>query len=85
MTLLRDRNRAGFDPWLTAVAEQGSGPLQRFAAGLRADYEEVAAALTYRWSNGTTEGFVNKLKLVKREMFGRANLDLLRKRVLYRI
>ncbi len=58
--------------------------MKRFAAGLQADYPEVAAALTYEWSNGPTEGHINRLKLVKRQMFGRAKLDLLRKRVMHR-
>lgn len=85
MSLLREHDLAALDPWLDAVAEHGSGPLKRFAAGLREDYPEVAAALTYKWSNGATEGFVNKLKLLKRAMYGRAKLDLLRKRIMHRI
>lgn len=43
----------------------------------------VRAALEAKWSNGQTEGQVNRLKLLKRQMYGRANLDLLRRRVLY--
>ncbi len=84
MQLLRERDRPAFDAWLSAVAQDGSGAMKRFAAGLRSDYAEVAAALTYEWSNGPTEGHVNRLKLLKRQMFGRAKLDLLRKRVMYR-
>jgi transposase len=84
MSLLRDRDLVAFDAWLTAVAEQGSGSMKRFASGLRSDYAEVAAALTYEWSNGPTEGHINKLKLIKRQMFGRAKLDLLRKRIMHR-
>jgi transposase len=84
MTLLRKRDVSAFDSWLSAVAEHGSGSMKRFASGLQADYAEVAAALTYEWSNGPTEGHINRLKLVKRQMFGRAKLDLLRKRVMYR-
>ena len=85
MSLLRKRDLSAFHHWLNDVAKHGSGPMKRFASGLRSDYAEVAAALTYEWSNGPTEGHINKLKLIKRQMFGRAKLDLLRKRVMYRI
>ena len=84
MIMLRKRDVSAFDGWLGAVAEHGSGSMKRFASGLQADYAEVAAALTYEWSNGPTEGHINRLKLVKRQMFGRAKLDLLRKRVMHR-
>lgn len=85
MALLRERDLGALDAWLTAVTEDGSGAMKRFASGLRSDYSEVAAALTYEWSNGPTEGHINKLKLIKRQMFGRAKLDLLRKRIMHRI
>ncbi len=85
MSLLRNRDLSAFHNWLNDVAKHGSGPMKRFASGLRSDYAEVSAALTYEWSNGPTEGHINKLKLIKRQMFGRAKLDLLRKRVMYRI
>ena len=52
-----------------------------FAQGLLRNWPEVRAAITLPWSNGRTEGHVNRLKLIKRKMFGRANLDLLRIRV----
>lgn len=83
MMLVRERNVAAFDAWLDTVASCGSGPMKRFAAGLRSDYAVVLAALTYEWSSGPTEGHINKLKLLKRQMYGRAKLDLLRKRMLH--
>jgi transposase len=49
---------------------------------LRADYAAVKSALQLSWSNGPTEGHVNRLKMLKRQMYGRAKLDLLRKRIL---
>jgi transposase len=52
------------------------------ATGLERDKAAVLAALQYPWSNGQTEGQVNRLKLLKRQMYGRANFDLLRQRVL---
>ena len=52
--------------------------MSSIAAGLQADEAAVRAALTLEWSNGRTEGSVNKLKCVKRQMYGRGKLDLLR-------
>ena len=56
--------------------------LRVFADGLRLDYKAVEAALSLEWSNGQVEGQVNRLKLIKRQMYGRAGFDLLRIRVL---
>jgi transposase len=56
--------------------------LQRFAGGIRKDYDAVLAGLTQSYSNGPVEAQVHKLKLLKRAMFGRAKLPLLRKRLL---
>jgi transposase len=57
-------------------------PLRRFATGLRADYDAVKAGLTLRWSNGPVEGQINRLKMLKRSIFGRAKIDLLSRRFL---
>ena len=57
--------------------------LRSFAAGIQRDYDAVKAAASLGWSNGPVEGQVNRLKFIKRQMFGRANFDLLRRRVLY--
>ena len=56
--------------------------LAGFADSLRKDYEAVSAALRLSWTTGPVEGQINRLKMIKRMMFGRANLDLLRHRVL---
>ncbi len=77
--LLRQRRPAGFDPWLDAVT---ATELRGFAAGLRQDKAAVRAAMGEPWSNGPVEGQVNRLKLIKRSMYGRASFDLLRQRVL---
>ncbi len=61
--------------WIDAAM---ASPLASFAGGIRADQNAVAAAIVEPWSNGQTEGQITKLKLVKRQMFGRAKLDLLR-------
>lgn len=77
--MVRHRNAEALAAWLDDPA---AGPLASFANGLRADQAAVAAALSQPWSNGQTEGNITKLKLVKRQMYGRAKLDLLRARLL---
>lgn len=80
-TLMRERRPHKLDAWLLAAEQSGIKVLQNFAAGLRRDYDAVRAALTYEWSCGQVEGQINRLKTIKREMYGRAKFDLLRKRV----
>ena len=81
--MVRERDGEALDDWLAQVAASGLIEFKNFAKGLRADEAAVRAALTYEWSNGMTEGHINRLKLIKRQMYGRANHDLLRARVLH--
>jgi len=81
--LLRDRAEPELDGWFTAVEESGVMEFRNFAKGLRRDERAVRAAMKSEWSNGQVEGQVNRLKLLKRQMYGRAKFDLLRARVLY--
>ena len=67
--------------WLVKAEGSGCTELRNFAGGLRLDEAAVAAALTENWSNGPVEGQVNRLKLIKRSMYGRAGWELLRARV----
>jgi transposase len=83
-TLLREREGERFEAWLDRVEKQGVSELQSFANGLKKDYDAVKAGLTLSWSNGQTEGQVHRLKLIKRQMYGRGSFTLLRKRVLHR-
>jgi transposase len=53
-----------------------------FAVGITKDQRAVAAALVQPWSNGQTEGQITRLKLIKRQMYGRAKLDLLQARLI---
>lgn len=85
MTIMRERQADALDDWMTTVNESGLTELRGFVAGLRRDLAPVRAALTSEWSNGQTEGQVNRLKLIKRQMYGRANFDLLRQRVLHAV
>ncbi len=57
--------------------------LRSFAVGLRQEYAAVVAAFEYPWSSGPVEGHVNRLKTIKRQMYGRPNFDLLKIRVLH--
>jgi len=76
--LVRARSADALTPWL---ADAGNSELRGFAAGLRQDEQAVRAALTLPWSSGQVEGQVTRLKLVKRQGYGRAKLDLLRARL----
>lgn len=80
--LVRARDHAALAPWLVAAETCALPEFREFAAGLRRDSAAVEAALTHEWSSGQVEGRVNKLKLIKRAMFGRAGFPLLRRRVL---
>jgi transposase len=82
LVMLRRREGERFPDWLAEAEASGIDDLARFAGKLRADHDAVQAGLTLRWSNGQTEGQVTKLKLVKRQGYGRAKVDLLRTRVL---
>ena len=78
--LVRQRQPAQLDPWLKRATTSTQEALQRFAKGLHDDYEAVKAGVTLPWSNGPVEGHINRLKMLKRQMFGRARLDLLSRR-----
>jgi transposase len=80
--MARQRTGQRFDAWLARATTSGITELDRFARGLTEDRAAVEAGLSLEWSNGQTEGQVNKLKLLKRSMYGRANFDLLRLRLL---
>jgi transposase len=80
--LVRQRAGARLDTWLDDVSQSASEPLMRFAVGIRETYAEVRAALELPWSSGQVEGQINRLKTIKRQMYGRAKFALLRARVL---
>jgi transposase len=82
--MVRERQHESLLPWLEDVAKSRISALTGFANGIKQDLAAVTNALSLPWSNGQTEGQVNRLKLIKRQMYGRANFDLLRRRVLAR-
>ncbi|MFI8287834.1 transposase [Streptomyces sp. NPDC085614] len=68
--------------WIEAAATADLPSLQRFARHLERDLDAVTAGLSQPWNSGVVEGHVNRIKMLKRQMFGRAGFELLRKRVL---
>jgi transposase len=81
--VVKERDADGLRGWLISAQRSEIPEFITFANGITADLQAVRAALEYRWSNGQVEGQVHRLKLVKRQMYGRGKLDLLRARVLY--
>ena len=82
--LLHERRVDDLEEWLQQATTSGIAELAAFAEGVRRDLAAVQAAMRLRWSQGQTEGQVNRLKLLKRQMYGRAKRDLLRQRICYR-
>jgi transposase len=80
--LMTGRRGRDLEQWMTAPAASGEPALKSFITGLRADQDAVTAGLTLRLSSGSVEGHVNRIKMLKRQMYGRANPDLLRRRIL---
>jgi transposase len=81
-TLVRGGSAAGLGDWLGRAEASGAPELRGFAQGLRQDEAAVRAGLTEVWSNGPVEGQVNRVKVIKRQMYGRASFALLKARVL---
>lgn len=81
-SMVRERKAEQLDEWLRRAETSGLRAMQSFAAGVRQDLSAVRAALSLPWSQGPVEGQVNRLKLLKRQMYGRAKLDLLQQRFL---
>jgi transposase len=80
--MLTHRQGSKLPGWAERAEASDVQEIRGFAAGLRKDWAAVTAGLTLPWSSGTVEGHVNRIKMIKRQMYGRAKPDLLRKRVL---
>jgi transposase len=80
--VVKERRADALREWLIEAQRSEVAEFSSFANGLTSDLQAVRAALEYEWSNGQTEGQVHRLKLIKRAMYGRGKLDLLRARVL---
>jgi len=83
LKLVRERKHTELRPWMEQAIRSGIPELKSFVAGIERDYDAVHAALRLPWSQGVTEGKVNKLKTLKRVMYGRAGFALLRQRLLH--
>ena len=82
--ILTGRHGDRLGAWIEAVQADDQPDLHSFARGLNHDHDAVLNGLTLPWSSGIVEGNVNRLKMLKRQMYGRATFTLLRKRVLLR-
>ena len=80
--MLRWRKAGQLGPWMKRATASGFSFLAQFARALRRDLDAVKLALTTKWSTGPLEGHINRLKMIKRQMYGRAGFELLRARVL---
>src|SRR5215207_4322960 len=80
--VVKERRPDDLRGWLIEAGRSGVAEFRSFANGITSDFQAVRAALEYEWSQGQVEGQVHRLKLVKRQMYGRGKLDLLRARVL---
>ena len=80
--ILTGRHGDRLDGWITAVEADDQPDLHSFVRGIKRDYDAVLNGLTMTWSSGVVEGNVNRLKMLKRQTYGRAAFPLLRKRVL---
>jgi transposase len=78
LALIHQRNPKRFDRWLKKVLTCGGPELQRFGTSLQSDIAAVRAAFGLPWSNGQTEGQVNRLKCLKRQVYGRASSAMCR-------
>ena len=82
LSMLREHSGDRLDGWLTSAEQTDVRELIDFAAGLRRDLEAVRAGLSLTWSQGQVEGHIHRLKLLKRQMYGRCSFETLRRRVL---
>ncbi len=81
--MMAGRHGDRLDAWIAAVRADDLPHLRTFADGLQRDHTAVTNGLTLPYSSGAVEGNVNRIKMLKRQMYGRANLDLLRIRILH--
>lgn len=83
-TIVRERRASEFPKWLEEAQASEVPGLRGFVSGLKKDLAAVTAGVTLPWRNGPTEGHINRLKQIKRQMYGRAKLDLLKRRIMRR-
>lgn len=80
--MMENKQSCHLQNWIKQAVGSGIAEVSSFAKGLLSDLDAVKNAFTLPWSNGQAEGQINKLKTIKRQMYGRASFDFLRKRLL---
>ena len=81
--LIDERDSTPLGGWLETALQSQVQEMRSFARGIQKDLDAVSCGIKGPWSNGQLEGQINRLKMLKRQMFGRAGFDLLRARVLH--
>ncbi|MCX4826092.1 transposase [Streptomyces sp. NBC_01142] len=81
-TLVRDRTGQLLPDWISEVERDAPQPIRGFARFMKFDIDAVTAGLTLQYSSGVVEGHVNRIKTIKRQMYGRASFHVLRARIL---
>ena len=81
--IIKNKEHNRIDNWIESVLKSGINQLISFANGLLRDIDSVKNAAKFTYSNGLVEGHINRLKVIKRMMYGRANFDLLKIKCLY--
>jgi len=79
--MLKDRSSGGLDSWISKAISSSIDELRGFAIGLKKDLKSIKNSFDLPWSNGPVEGNVNKIKTLKRQMYGRCSLSLFEKRL----
>ncbi len=83
LSMVRERKHQQLRPWMEKASKSGIPEFKSFVVGIERDYDAVREALRQPWSQGPTEGKINKLKTIKRMMYGRAGFRLLRQRLFH--
>lgn len=83
--LFSHKRRNGLRKWLIKYGDEESSHIRTFIQGIKQDIKAVSQSTVQHWSNGPVEGQVNRLKTIKRMIYGRAGFDLLRNRFLYQL
>lgn len=81
--MMENKDGSALTGWIEQTMLSEIKELKGFAKGLLGDFDAVQNAMSSHWSNGQVEGQVNKLKMIKRQMYGRASFSLLRKRLIH--
>jgi transposase len=85
ISIIQERQEDKLYVWLSKAIKSSLIIIKNFAKQINGDLDAISNSLKYHYNNGLLEGHVNRLKVIKRQMYGRANFDLVRQKVLYRI